>query len=798
MIARIIDSGAGVRGMVNYITHDQGSKDNPRPQTADRVRWTACLGLAVDDPQLMRRVMQGLTADAEDLKRRAGVKAGGRPLRKPYTHLSLAWAPGQQPTEAEMREAATGALEAIGIDSRHYGVVAAHDDTSHPHVHIVVSRLDPETGRAATIGPPAARALSRWAEEYERAHGGIVVPGRVERRRAREQKRELTREQRKQGVHPAQARQRSRQATPQPPMRSGRTHAGRAAHNLDDQARAQVRRLYRQQQADQDVQRKAVETRIEQRRQEWTKWRAACRRAGAAGEPKPPRPMSPSVARIRAEAASERRAMRHRHRNERVSLMRRLTAAARRALDAVRRRVRNLFAGQPAPRPADPDAPPRAPDPRTVRKQIAADLDARLQDRAARTLGRLERTAARAAQEHERAERLAASARTRHEKVRQQTCLASSIASYEETRPPIVEDTGKVPPRPETHDELERRIGTAVQAARDAESNEARHLLIVEQAVARARETKERATRVRQRTDRRRARYEHALDTRQSQYQRLAPSPPAGPTPTSKQQPAASMPAPTPDRRYQDLDVRPAREIEMPGMSLDTAVRIADERNRAQGFTPPEPERYAHSPSMGQPTNPPPGRGSEPERRRPPAHRTPPLRRETPLVAPAAPRPRRPPSIPDGQDPEHPHRPRKDTARPRPQLVEVLIGAVCAGGTRLARVRSEFERMDAGDGRLNRLVQQAVDPELLEAVVGPRLAPMWVEPLRAQYSRFKQAYPRDWVDVEKFWRKQRARWRTVPQERVAQTVNPPTPPAPATGAADRAQRKRQPGPHHGM
>ena len=67
--------------------------------------------------------------------------------------------------------------------------------------------------------------------------------------------------------------------------------------------------------------------------------------------------------------------------------------------------------------------------------------------------------------------------------------------------------------------------------------------------------------------------------------------------------------------------------------------------------------------------------------------------------------------------------------------------------------------MDAGQG-VKRLVLQAVDPELLEAVVGPRLAPAWVKPLRAQYARFKQAYPADWVDVEKVWRKQRARWRS--------------------------------------
>ena len=94
----------------------------------------------------------------------------------------------------------------------------------------------------------------------------------------------------------------------------------------------------------------------------------------------------------------------------------------------------------------------------------------------------------------------------------------------------------------------------------------------------------------------------------------------------------------------------------------------------------------------------------------------------------------------------------------RARLVEVLIGAVCAGGGRLVRVRSEFEGMDPA-ASLRRLVLQAVDPELLAVVVGPELAPAWVVPLRAQYRRFQQAYPADWVDVEKVWREQRARWR---------------------------------------
>ena len=95
-------------------------------------------------------------------------------------------------------------------------------------------------------------------------------------------------------------------------------------------------------------------------------------------------------------------------------------------------------------------------------------------------------------------------------------------------------------------------------------------------------------------------------------------------------------------------------------------------------------------------------------------------------------------------------------------------------------------------------MRHAVDPKLLEAVVGPQLAPTWVKPLRAQYARFKQAYPADWVDVEKVWREQRERWRSKAaphreephrEQPPARDVPPPAP-VPAVGAADKAQQQQ--------
>ena len=70
-----------------------------------------------------------------------------------------------------------GSLEALGLEG-HEALIVAHDDTRHPHVHVVANRVDPETGKAAKLGNSKLR-LSRWAEGYEREQGRIRCDRRV-------------------------------------------------------------------------------------------------------------------------------------------------------------------------------------------------------------------------------------------------------------------------------------------------------------------------------------------------------------------------------------------------------------------------------------------------------------------------------------------------------------------------------------------------------------------------------------------------------------------------------------------
>ena len=78
-----------------------------------------------------------------------------------------------------------GSLEALGLEG-HEALIVAHEDTRHPHVHVIANRVDPETGKAAKLGNSKLR-LSRWAEGYEREQGRIRCEERVKnnaRRRA--------------------------------------------------------------------------------------------------------------------------------------------------------------------------------------------------------------------------------------------------------------------------------------------------------------------------------------------------------------------------------------------------------------------------------------------------------------------------------------------------------------------------------------------------------------------------------------------------------------------------------------
>ena len=188
MIPKINGLGRSFAGVAAYCLHDAPEPDDRRPRTSERVGWADTRNLATFRPERAARLMAATAKAAPDLKRLAGGSPGGRKLARPVLHYSLSWARDETPDKREMSRAVDGSMEALGLEG-HEALIVAHDDTRHPHVHVIANRVDPETGKAATLGRSKLR-LSRWAEGYEREQGRIRCERRVrnnERRRAGEE-----------------------------------------------------------------------------------------------------------------------------------------------------------------------------------------------------------------------------------------------------------------------------------------------------------------------------------------------------------------------------------------------------------------------------------------------------------------------------------------------------------------------------------------------------------------------------------------------------------------------------------
>ena len=151
----------------------------------------------------------------------------------------LTWPEGAKPpSRAHALDTVQGALDALGLDDRHRGIVVAHADTDSPHVHVLVSRVCPETGRAVKVTKPAVRRLQRWAVDYERRTGGVVIDNRVRRQQARAAFTTEVAALKAAGVPEKDAVDVACENNPLPPQRprSERRSAGRQMHTATERA----------------------------------------------------------------------------------------------------------------------------------------------------------------------------------------------------------------------------------------------------------------------------------------------------------------------------------------------------------------------------------------------------------------------------------------------------------------------------------------------------------------------------------------------------------------------------------
>lgn len=106
--------------------------------STDRVAWMEARNLETTDPLAASAIMEATAA--QNLR-----------CKKPVYHFVLSFDPkdarrGKLPPEV-LREIASEAIERMGL-TEHQMLIYAHKDTKHPHMHFLINRVHPSTGRA--------------------------------------------------------------------------------------------------------------------------------------------------------------------------------------------------------------------------------------------------------------------------------------------------------------------------------------------------------------------------------------------------------------------------------------------------------------------------------------------------------------------------------------------------------------------------------------------------------------------------------------------------------------------------
>lgn len=115
------------------------------------------------DPQEVAREME------------AAASLAGSRMEKPVYHISVSFGEADNPTREQMREAAERVLGELGL-GEHQALLVAHQDKEHPHLHIMVNRVHPDTGKAADVAFDY-RQVEGVLRELEKEWGMQRVPG---------------------------------------------------------------------------------------------------------------------------------------------------------------------------------------------------------------------------------------------------------------------------------------------------------------------------------------------------------------------------------------------------------------------------------------------------------------------------------------------------------------------------------------------------------------------------------------------------------------------------------------------
>jgi hypothetical protein len=159
----VSSSNKSFRVLARYLSEGRTGEEQ------NRVAWVASRNLPTDDPELAARIMRATAGQNVRVK-------------EPVYHLALSFDPGDAVDRAAMERVADRVLETLGLQE-HQVLIVAHADREHAHMHLMVNRVHPETGKVWSRWQDYP-AIQRVLREEEEALGLRRVPGRFLERSA--------------------------------------------------------------------------------------------------------------------------------------------------------------------------------------------------------------------------------------------------------------------------------------------------------------------------------------------------------------------------------------------------------------------------------------------------------------------------------------------------------------------------------------------------------------------------------------------------------------------------------------
>ena len=158
-----VENKPGLRALMHF----QGSSFQellpPEPHVG-RVETFNIPGPGRESTRAAVAAMDATVAAAPQLKRETSGRASPE-VQKPALHYALYWGSADRPDVAAMADRVADSLHALAL-REHQAIVILCGRPSLPHVHVLVNRVHPATGRAAD-NRRSWVVLSEWAKSYE-------------------------------------------------------------------------------------------------------------------------------------------------------------------------------------------------------------------------------------------------------------------------------------------------------------------------------------------------------------------------------------------------------------------------------------------------------------------------------------------------------------------------------------------------------------------------------------------------------------------------------------------------------